>query len=122
MNNDGWGQVGAGQDDYRVAGKDLQHYRQQRTADEMHVPVRKVRQQSQGGGPMKEHMEHHEHHKHHGHHEGHMHKSDLHHHLETEKHQHEHAKKHAHHHLERHHSRHHDSQHGHDHHHHHYGR
>lgn len=113
MNNDGWGQVGAGQDDYRIAGKDLQHNRQTRTADELHVPVRKVRQEAQGGGPMKEHMEH----KHHSHHE-----SDLHHHLEAEKHQHHHAQEHAHHHMERHHKRHHDSQHGHDTHQHHYGR
>jgi hypothetical protein len=105
VNNDGFGQVGAGQNDLRVAGKDLQHYGQPRTADELHVPVRMVRQTSQGGGPMKEHMDHMEH-KHVGMHE----------HLEHEKHQHGRAMDHVNHHLERHHKRHHDTQHGHDHH------
>ena len=53
MNNDGWGQVGAGPSDKRIAGDDLQHYRQTRTADEGHVPPRRVRQGYQDGGPMK---------------------------------------------------------------------
>lgn len=99
---DGYTQVGAGDSDMRVAGKDLQHNRQPRTADEAHIPVRRVKQYIQGGGPMKEHMDHKEAH-------------GLHHHLEIEKARHESAKGHVHHHLEKHHSRHHDTQHGHDH-------
>lgn len=43
MNNDGWGQVGAGPSDMRLAGQDLQHSRQTRTAEE-----------NPTGGPMKE--------------------------------------------------------------------
>ena len=99
MNNDGFGQVGAGQDDYRLAGKDLQHNRQTRTADEGHVPIRIVRQEAQDGGPMKEHMEH---------------KNDnrkLNHYLELEKKQHAQAKEDVNHHMERHYKRHYDSQH-----------
>jgi hypothetical protein len=38
----------------RVAGKDLQHNRQTRTADELHVPVRQVRQTAGQGGPIIE--------------------------------------------------------------------
>ena len=97
---DGYTQVGAGDSDMRMAGKDLQHNRQTRTADEAHVPVRMVRQQAEGGGPMKEHIEH---------------MKGLSHHLEMEKKQHSHAHEHMKEHLERHHKRHHDSQHGHDH-------
>jgi len=53
MNNDGWGQVGAGQDDRRLQGKDLQHYVQ--TADENPAGiVRLVHANAQCGGPMKE--------------------------------------------------------------------
>ncbi len=107
MNSDGWGQVGAGDSDMRVAGSDLQHYRQPKTADEAPGPKRIVTQQAGGGGPMKEHMDHDM-------------KHDLHHHLEMEKMRHGHAKEHEMHHLERHHKRPHDSQHGHDHHKHHY--
>lgn len=51
---DGYTQSGAGDSDMRLAGKDLQHNRQERTADEMHVPVRMVRQSADKGGPMKE--------------------------------------------------------------------
>jgi hypothetical protein len=51
---DGYTQVGAGQDDRRVAGRDLQHYTQPRTADEYHQPVRKVTQSYASGGPMKQ--------------------------------------------------------------------
>jgi hypothetical protein len=58
MNNDGWGQVGAGQDDMRQAGKDLQHYNQARTADEALPYHRRVQANYNAGGPMKEHMEH----------------------------------------------------------------
>lgn len=121
MNNDGIGFLGAGTSDNRLAGKDLQHNRQTRTADEAPHEHRIVRQQREGGGPMKEHMEkhmHEGHHMHHGH-EGHK-GSGMQHHLEMEKHRHEQAKEHMNHHLERHHKRHHDSQHGHDHHKHHY--
>jgi hypothetical protein len=50
---DGYTQSGAGDSDMRVAGKDLQHARQARTADEAPVPVRIVRQQAGDGGPMK---------------------------------------------------------------------
>src|ERR1700690_1110866 len=105
---DGYTQVGAGDSDMRVAGKDLQHNRQTRTADEAHVPVRRVTPQYEGGGPMKEHMDHHGHH-------------GLQHHLEMEKKQHDHAKEHVHHHLERHNKKHNNTQHGHDGHKHHYG-
>lgn len=100
VNNDGWGQVGVGQSDMRVAGKDLQHNRQTRTADEAHVPHRIVRQEANGGGPMKEHMEHQKHH--------------LHEHIAAEKERHDKAHDHAKHHIEQHTKRHHDSQHGHD--------
>jgi hypothetical protein len=51
---DGYTQVGAGDSDMRVAGKDLQHNRQTRTADEMHEPVRMVTQSYASGGPMKQ--------------------------------------------------------------------
>lgn len=55
MNNDGWGQQGAGDSDMRVAGKDLQHSRQTRTADENPSGMERVVRQSAGqGGPMKE--------------------------------------------------------------------
>ena|SRR5690348_12324958 len=113
MNNDGWGFLGAGASDSRIAGKDLQHYRQARTADENPTGRRRVvRQEAQGGGPMKEHMDkahHHEHHAHHGHHA-----HPMHHHLEEEKNRHAEAMEHHHHHLEKHHGRHYNSQHGHD--------
>lgn len=45
MNSDGWGQVGAGQSDMRIAGQDLQHHNQTTTRD---------RASRQSGGPMKE--------------------------------------------------------------------
>lgn len=55
MNNDGVGQVGAGMDDNRIAGKDLQHNRQTRTADENPSgQERMVRSSAGQGGPMKE--------------------------------------------------------------------
>lgn len=55
MNNDGWGQVGAGQSDMRIAAQDLQHNRQTRTADENPTGQERVVHQSAGqGGPMKE--------------------------------------------------------------------
>lgn len=54
---DGYGQVGAGDSDMRVAGKDLQHNRQTRTADELHAPARVIRQAMEQGGPMKEHLQ-----------------------------------------------------------------
>lgn len=94
---DGYTQSGAGPSDMRVAGQDLQHARQTRTADELHVPVRMVRQSSQQGGPMKEYMQY-----------------ELQQHLASEKNRHEQAKEHVEKHLERHHSRHYDSQYGHD--------
>ena len=46
MNNDGWGQMGAGQDDMRIAGSDLQHHSQKGS--------KRDRSPSQSGGPMKE--------------------------------------------------------------------
>jgi hypothetical protein len=110
MNNDGWGQGGAGQDDRRLAGRDLQHAVQNKTADEGHIPVRRVVQNWQDGGPMKHHMEH----EHHKHEHGHEHHS-MHDHLADEMKRHEHAKHHHMHHMERHHNRPFDSQHGHDH-------
>lgn len=137
MNNDGWGFLGAGTDDRRVAGADLQHHTQKRTADELHMPVRIVTQPRESGGPMKHHLTHadeakgghHSHEHHHGHHAEHMHSGHhsshhshhkghhhpMHHHLEEEKMRHEHAMDHHRHHLERHHGRHYDTQHGHDH-------
>lgn len=58
MNNDGWGQMGAGASDMRIAGQDLQHHRQTRTADENPSGVvRKVRASAESGGPMKEAMD-----------------------------------------------------------------
>lgn len=102
MNSDGWGFLGAGTSDNRLAGADLQHNRQTRTADELHAPMRKVTQERESGGPMKEHMDHE------------MHKSPMHEHLEAEKHRHAEAMEHHKHHLAKHHSRHFDSQHGHD--------
>lgn len=106
MNNDGWGFTGAGTNDLRQGGMDLQHNVQTRTADEWHMPTRVVRQTREGGGPMKEHMNEMSH-------EGH-HKSHMHHHLEEEKARHEEAMEHHKHHLEKHHSRDFNSQHGHE--------
>jgi hypothetical protein len=113
---DGIGQSGSGLSDNRLAGPDLQHNRQTRTADELHVPVRIVTQPRESGGPMKQVM--HEsqdisHHSgnHHGHHSDH---SPMHQHLEQEKMRHEQSMAHQNHHLERHNSRTYDSQHGHD--------
>lgn len=55
VNSDGWGFNGAGASDMRQAGKDLQHAKQTRTADENPTGEQKtVRQQSGSGGPMKE--------------------------------------------------------------------
>ncbi len=54
---DGYTQVGAGDSDMRVAGRDLQHNRQTRTADEGSIPVRRVQASFQAGGPMKEHTD-----------------------------------------------------------------
>ena len=51
---DGYTQTGAGASDMRVAGKDLQHARQLRTADEAPNPQRMIRANSGQGGPMKE--------------------------------------------------------------------
>lgn len=51
---DGYTQVGAGDSDMRVASNDLQHGRQPRTADEAHMPIRRVHQSAGSGGPMKE--------------------------------------------------------------------
>lgn len=58
MNNDGWGQVGAGQDDRRIAGDDLQHFTQRRDANETAARVRRVVHASSGrGGPVKDALE-----------------------------------------------------------------
>lgn len=101
MNNDGFGQVGAGQDDRRLAGKDLQHNVQTRTVDEAPGPHRIVHQEAGQGGPMKEHMD--------------KERKDMAQHLmHQEANRHEHAMKHHKHHLEHHHMRGHDAQHGHD--------
>lgn len=102
---DGYTQIGAGDSDMRVAGEDLQHNRQTRTADELHVPVRMVRQSMEDGGPMKQQMQ--------------VQlqddqKNQLHHELGQEKQRHVEAQKHYANHLERHHKRHHDSQYGQD--------
>jgi hypothetical protein len=102
MNNDGWGQVGAGPSDRRMVGDDLQHYAQDRTADERPTQHRVVIHSSEDGGPMK-------------HHElsDHSYKS-MRQHVEDEKKRHEEAMSHHRHHLERHHKRNNNSQHGHD--------
>ncbi len=89
MNNDGWGFLGAGTSDNRLAGMDLQHNRQTRTADELHEPVRMVTQSSESGGPMKQH-------------------------IDEEMTRHQEAAKHSRHHLEKHNSRPYDKQHGQD--------
>ena len=98
MNNDGWGQVGAGQDDRRLAGKDLQHNMQTRTADEDTSPVRIVRQSAEGGGPMRERTE--------------EKKAPIHEHLDHEKSRHEESRKHQEHHKSKSGGRKYDSQHG----------
>jgi hypothetical protein len=134
MNNDGWGQLGAGKDDNRLAGRDLQHNRQTRTADEGHVPVRIVTQTRESGGPMKhqglkDRMDESLGERHRGHHKQSMgdrrhemegmehHHHPMHAHMEEEKHRHHEAMEHHKHHLERHHGRHYNTQHGHEHHH-----
>ena len=95
---DGYTQVGAGQNDTRVAGKDLQHFTQTKTADEWHVPVRFVRQEAQMGGPMKEYMDS----------QGKNSKE----HLESEKRRHDESREHQNHHMEKHQKRDYNSQHG----------
>ena len=105
MNNDGFGQVGSGSSDNRVAGEDLQHNRQTRTGGKPPREHRIVRQQAGEGGPMKKRTDQ---------------NYELHHHLNVEKERHKHAMEHQELHYERHRSRHHDSQHGHDGHKHHY--
>ncbi len=102
MNNDGIGFIGAGTSDNRIAGADLQHNRQTRTADELHMPVRIVTQARESGGPMKHEMDEMEK------------KSGMHEHLEHEKKRHDQSMGHQKHHLEKHQSRPYDSQHGHD--------
>lgn len=55
MNNDGFGFLGAGASDKRMAGEDLQHNKQTRTADENPTGEQRMMRQSAGsGGPMKE--------------------------------------------------------------------
>lgn len=98
---DGYTQVGAGDSDMRLASDDLQHGRQTKTADELHMPVRRVKQNYNDGGPMHHHME--EKMKH-----------PMHQQLEEEKSRHEAAIDHHMHHLEKHQGRHYDSQYGQD--------
>lgn len=50
---DGYTQVGAGASDKRMAGQDLQHNMQTRTADEAPSPHRIRTQPPGSGGPMK---------------------------------------------------------------------
>lgn len=137
MNSDGWGQVGAGPSDRRIAGDDLQHYTQNLKASERPTQHRIVRHEREDGGPMKQnlkdrldeslsakhgpesaHMQSMASRRHESegmtHHHAPHHKHHMHHHLEAEKHRHEAAMEHHHHHLARHHGRHYDSQHGHD--------
>ena len=55
MNNDGWGFLGAGTSDNRLAGQDLQHNRQTRTGQMKPIGEHRMVRQSAGqGGPMKE--------------------------------------------------------------------
>jgi hypothetical protein len=102
MNADGWGFLGAGTSDNRLAGMDLQHNRQTRTADELHVPVRIVTQTRESGGPMKQDMD--EMQK----------KPSYSEHIESEKMRHEQSMGHQKHHIEKHNSRYYDSQYGQD--------
>lgn len=95
---DGYTQVGAGQDDRRMSGKDLQHFTEAKTADEWHVPVRHIRQEAEMGGPMKEYMDS----------QG-KHGKE---HLEGEKQRHRESMEHHKNHLEKHQNRNHDSQYG----------
>lgn len=109
MNNDGWGFLGAGTSDNRIAGEDLQHNRQKNSGGEYKAPVRMKHHLAESGGPMKEAMKHmsegaHEKKEHH-----------MHAHLKEEKERHDGAMRHHEHHLARHHGRHFNSQHGHDH-------
>lgn len=53
---DGYTQSGAGPSDMRVAGEDLQHARQQRTADEAPNPHRMVTYSDGVGGPIKQYL------------------------------------------------------------------
>jgi hypothetical protein len=57
MNQDGWGQSGAGASDMRVGGKDLQHNRQTRTADEVPGIPHRMKTGMEDGGPMKMHLD-----------------------------------------------------------------
>lgn len=141
MNGDGWGFLGAGTSDNRLAGTDLQHNRQNRSTGKTNAPERVVTQPRESGGPMKHqglkerldeslgarHGAESHHHQsmasrrhesegmthHYAPHHGHH---PMHHHLDEEKARHEQAMEHHKHHLERHHGRHYDSQYGHDHH------
>jgi hypothetical protein len=99
---DGIGQSGAGLSDNRLAGEDLQHNRQTRTADEAPQVKRMMTQAALGGGPMKEHMDMMEQ------------KYPMHEQMEEEKMRHEKAMDHQRHHLEKHQVRNYDSQHGQD--------
>lgn len=54
---DGYTQVGAGASDNRIAGEDLQHNRQTRTADEAPTPHRVKTHREGSGGPMKHEIE-----------------------------------------------------------------
>lgn len=58
-NNDGIGQVGAGASDDRIAGSDLQHYRQHISERPLPGPERQMTQSAELGGPMKQYMDEH---------------------------------------------------------------
>ena len=102
---DGIGQTGAGFDDRRLAGMDLQHNTQTLSTGKLKAPKRILTHEEGSGGPMKEHMDHEGHQQHH-----------MHQHLEEEKNRHAEAMEHQKYHLERHHERPFNSQHGQDHH------
>lgn len=89
MNADGWGQVGAGQNDRRMSGADLQHNVQRKGAYEVPEVKRVKPTEMESGGPMKQQL----------HDEQERHTKALDHHKR---------------HLERHHGRHYNSQYGHE--------
>jgi len=111
MNNDGFGQSGIGPNDDRIAGEDLQHNRQARTADEAPNERRRVKVGYQDGGPMLRDM--HDRDESEMAHEN-KRANNLQNMISQEKSRHEDAVDHQNHHLENHHKRPHDMQYGHD--------
>ena len=95
MNQDGWGFTGAGVNDRKLVGPDLQHSVQDST-NSKYVSFKPIVGFHEDGGPMKEKI------------------NTMHEQLEVEKKRHEESLKHHEHHLEKHRGRHYDSQYGQD--------